>query len=241
MSLSHHQGINAQSPLPSAHHGEWSLPGRLRGSKILYKPHPNLPGSSRGQDRDHGPPRHRPYSRGPGLRQAPARPPPFTPLPRTLASHGGHRGGVALLLPAPLRPPRRVLVLVGGVPRRRLPPPRAGERSVPLVSGPGCGVVIFIFLGCAQRCVLGTAEQLRVVEAGKQMGGADPWAAAWTPKSPAQEARLAALPQEARDSRLKIFSGTANRPLAQVGFLSRRSLSPVTEKKIKKVPFLSDL
>ncbi|XP_048546913.1 ribose-phosphate pyrophosphokinase 2, chloroplastic-like isoform X2 [Triticum urartu] len=67
----------------------------------------------------------------------------------------------------------------------------------------------------APRCVLGTAEQLRVVEAGKPVGGADPWAAAWTPKTPAQEARLAALPQEARDSRLKIFSGTANRPLAQ--------------------------
>ncbi|VAI90689.1 unnamed protein product [Triticum turgidum subsp. durum] len=67
----------------------------------------------------------------------------------------------------------------------------------------------------APRCVLGTAEQLRVVEAGKRTGGADPWAAAWTPKTPAQEARLAALPQEARDSRLKIFSGTANRPLAQ--------------------------
>lgn len=67
----------------------------------------------------------------------------------------------------------------------------------------------------APRCVLGAAEQLRVVEAGKPMGGGDPLAAAWTPKAPAQEARLAALPQEARDSRLKIFSGTANRPLAQ--------------------------
>jgi hypothetical protein len=37
---------------------------------------------------------------------------------------------------------------------------------------------------------------------------------------PAQEARLFAPPQEARDSRLRIFSGTANRPLAQVGFSS---------------------
>ncbi|KAM0855710.1 hypothetical protein ACQ4PT_049600 [Festuca glaucescens] len=57
----------------------------------------------------------------------------------------------------------------------------------------------------APRCVLG-AEQLRVVEEGKRMGGGDPWAAAWTPKAPAQETR---------DSRLRIFSGTANRPLAQ--------------------------
>lgn len=67
----------------------------------------------------------------------------------------------------------------------------------------------------APRCVLGV-EQLRVLDEGKRVGGGEPMAAAWTPKSPAQQARLTALPLEARDSRLKIFSGTANRPLALV-------------------------
>jgi len=51
-------------------------------------------------------------------------------------------------------------------------------------------------------------------------GAAEPRAAVWTPKAPAPEARLAALPREPRDSRMKIFSGTANRPLAQVGSLT---------------------
>ncbi|KXG20370.1 ribose-phosphate pyrophosphokinase 2, chloroplastic isoform X2 [Sorghum bicolor] len=65
------------------------------------------------------------------------------------------------------------------------------------------------------RSVLGS-EQLRVAQEGKRMGGAaEPRAAVWTPKAPAPEARLAALPREPRDSRMKIFSGTANRPLAQ--------------------------
>ncbi|KAM0855711.1 hypothetical protein ACQ4PT_049600 [Festuca glaucescens] len=70
----------------------------------------------------------------------------------------------------------------------------------------------------APRCVLG-AEQLRVVEEGKRMGGGDPWAAAWTPKAPAQETR---------DSRLRIFSGTANRPLAQpviLDYLASKTIS----------------
>lgn len=64
------------------------------------------------------------------------------------------------------------------------------------------------------KCVLGS-EQLRVAQEGKRMGGAEPRVAAWTPKTPAPEARLAALPRELRDSRMKIFSGTANHPLAQ--------------------------
>ncbi|GJN38833.1 hypothetical protein PR202_gb27910 [Eleusine coracana subsp. coracana] len=63
------------------------------------------------------------------------------------------------------------------------------------------------------RSVLGS-EQLRTVE-GKRMGGAEPRGAAWTPKAPAPGPRLAALPPEVRDSRMKIFSGTANRPLSQ--------------------------
>jgi ribose-phosphate pyrophosphokinase len=67
--------------------------------------------------------------------------------------------------------------------------------------------------------VLGS-EQLRVAQEGKRMGGAEPRVAAWTPKTPAPEARLAALPRELRDSRMKIFSGTANHPLAQVGLAS---------------------
>jgi hypothetical protein len=84
--------------------------------------------------------------------------------------------------------------------------------------------------------VLG-AEQLRVVEEGKRMGGGgDPWAAPWTPKVPAQEARLFAPPQEARDSRLRIFSGTANRPLAQVGFSSFLLCFYHPEKK-REIPF----
>uniref|UniRef100_A0A0E0HTI9 ribose-phosphate diphosphokinase n=1 Tax=Oryza nivara TaxID=4536 RepID=A0A0E0HTI9_ORYNI len=72
------------------------------------------------------------------------------------------------------------------------------------------------------RCVMGS-EQVRVVveEEGKtkkRMGVAEPRSAppaVWTPRAPAQEARLAALRTDGRDSRLKIFSGTANRPLAQ--------------------------
>lgn len=70
------------------------------------------------------------------------------------------------------------------------------------------------------------SEQVRVVveEEGKtkkRMGVAEPRSAppaVWTPRAPAQEARLAALRTDGRDSRLKIFSGTANRPLAQVAF-----------------------
>ncbi|PWZ06433.1 Ribose-phosphate pyrophosphokinase 2, chloroplastic [Zea mays] len=64
------------------------------------------------------------------------------------------------------------------------------------------------------RCVLGS-EQLRVAHEGKRMSGAESRTAAWAPKVPAPESRLAALPRELRDSRMKIFSGTANRPLAQ--------------------------
>ncbi|AQL04963.1 Ribose-phosphate pyrophosphokinase [Zea mays] len=63
------------------------------------------------------------------------------------------------------------------------------------------------------RCVLGS-EQLRVAHEGKRMSGAES-RTAWAPKVPAPESRLAALPRELRDSRMKIFSGTANRPLAQ--------------------------
>uniref|UniRef100_A0A0D9WS56 ribose-phosphate diphosphokinase n=1 Tax=Leersia perrieri TaxID=77586 RepID=A0A0D9WS56_9ORYZ len=68
------------------------------------------------------------------------------------------------------------------------------------------------------RCVLGS-EQVRVAveaEEGKARA-AEPRrpAAVWTPRAPAQEARLAALRTDGRDSRMKIFSGTANRPLAQ--------------------------
>ncbi|KAG8094819.1 hypothetical protein GUJ93_ZPchr0012g19333 [Zizania palustris] len=64
------------------------------------------------------------------------------------------------------------------------------------------------------RCVLGS-EQLRVVDEGKRVAAAEPRAKVWTPRAPAQEPRFAALQPEARDSRMKIFSGTANRPLAQ--------------------------
>jgi ribose-phosphate pyrophosphokinase len=67
--------------------------------------------------------------------------------------------------------------------------------------------------------VLGS-EKLRVVDGVKRTGGVEPRGAVWTPKAPAQEARLAALPRDARDSRMKIFSGTANRPLSQVGSLA---------------------
>ena len=76
-------------------------------------------------------------------------------------------------------------------------------------------LIFFLFLS-AQRCVLGS-DQLRVVDGVKRTGGVEPRGAVWTPKAPAPEARLAALPREARDSRMKIFSGTANRPLSQVG------------------------
>nr|CAB3468434.1 unnamed protein product [Digitaria exilis] len=64
------------------------------------------------------------------------------------------------------------------------------------------------------RCVLGS-EQLRVVDGGKRKAGIESRGAVWTPKAPAPEARLAALPRDTPDSRMKIFSGTANRPLSQ--------------------------
>jgi hypothetical protein len=70
----------------------------------------------------------------------------------------------------------------------------------------------------AQRCVLGS-EQLRVVE-GKRMCGSEPWGAKWMAKAPSPAPRLAALPPETRDSTMKIFSGTANRPLSQVRLLN---------------------
>jgi len=97
-----------------------------------------------------------------------------------------------------------------------------------------------VFFWCAQRCVLGS-EQLRVAQEGKRMGGAEPRVAAWTPKMPAPEARLAALPRELRDSRMKIFSGTANRPLAQVGsltlFVHVRPLGSVSYYRKQKLLF----